>query len=86
MVARRPIDDFLLEATLTDGTLPKTCINLFDSVGDIYEYMERCDAINIAIADKNITIVVIAIGKLKEINIPMEVKQISREEILEKKV
>jgi hypothetical protein len=86
MVARRPIDNFLLEATLTDGTLPKTCINLFDSVGDIYEYMERCDAINIAIADKNITIVVIAIGKLKEINIPMEVKQISREEILEKKV
>ena len=48
--------------------------------------MERCDAINIAITDKIIMIVVIAIGKLKEIIIPMEVKQISREEILEKKV
>lgn len=59
---------------------------MFDNVGDIYEYLEKCDAINIVIAGTNMTIVVIAIGKLKEISIPMEMKKISREEILEKKV
>jgi hypothetical protein len=48
--------------------------------------LEKCDAINIVITGTNITIVVIAIGKLKEISIPMEMKKISREEILEKKV
>ena len=65
IAARRPIDNFILEATLNNGALPNTCINLFDNVGDIYDYVQQCDAANIVIADKNIKIVVIAIGRLK---------------------